>query len=47
MYEIFYLFTIRKNKGIWALLISLNFGEYILKMWFLMGCAQTNTIGIT
>lgn len=28
---VFYLFTVRKRKGIWALLISLNSREYILK----------------
>lgn len=28
---VFYLFTVRKRKGIWALLISLNSRDYILK----------------
>lgn len=28
---VFYLFTVRKRKGIWALLTSLNSREYILK----------------
>lgn len=44
---IFYLFAMRKSKGIWVLLISLNYGDYILKQSFLKGCAQTSTISIT